>query len=153
MTSWCLAGQRLSTAVRVGFFAVSRQSACARAQTPSTASYTRSFTVCGAGSPALAKSRDTAPKSKHNALPKKAAQDSFFAPDNVTFESLRLSPAVIEALHHGGFIQPSTVQVCCLCAKITVSGLVKLKVDPFVYIGSGTGNACAICGHRCSASS
>ena len=153
MTSWCLAGQRLSTAVRIGFFAVSRQSACTRAQSLFTASYTRSFTVCGAESPALAKSRDTAPKSKQNALPKKAAQDTFFAPDNVTFESLRASPAVVEALHHGGFIQPSTVQVCCLCSKITVNRLVKLKVDPFVYIRSGTGNACTICRHRCSASS
>lgn len=153
MTSWCLAGQRLSTAVRIGFFAVSRQTACTRAQTPFTASHTRSFTICGAGSPALVKSRDTAPNSKQNALPNKAAQDSFFAPDNVTFESLRLSPVVVESLHHGGFIQPSTVQVCCLCAKITVSGLVKLKVDPFIYIASGTGNAGAICRHRCSASS
>lgn len=89
---------------------MSRQNACTRAQTPFTASYTRSFTVCSTESPVLAKSRDTAPKSKQNALPKKAAQDTFFAPDNVTFESLRVSPAVVEALHHGGFIQPSTVQ-------------------------------------------
>ena len=41
----------------------------------------------------------------------KAAQASFFAPEGVTFFSLKLQTSVAQALLQAGFAQPSTVQV------------------------------------------
>ena len=41
----------------------------------------------------------------------KAAQASFFAPEGVSFFSLKLQTSVAQALQQAGFAQPSTVQV------------------------------------------
>ncbi len=128
MTSWCLAGQRLSTAVRVAVLPTSRQSAFARLYPSVVAPYTRSLTVSRSVPLARALSGDATLKSRQKSSPKKAAHDTFYAHDSITFESLRTTPAVADALQHGGFSRPSTVQVCCISAQIRL----------FTICGSGT---------------
>ena len=129
MTTWCLAGQRLSTVLRVAAFTVHRHSAYARVHTSTSAWYTRSRIVCGAAPAVKPKYKDAALKARQNSPPKKAVHDSFYAPDNVTFASLRTLPAVAEALHNGGFSTPSTVQVPCISVKITLLQLCELQLN------------------------
>ena len=126
MTAWCLAGQRLSTAVRITVSHASRHSAFTRSPIPNTALHARPLTVCGLAPPAPARSRDTASKSRQSNKPQKAAHDSFYAPDSVSFESLRILPAVAEALQHGGFIRPSTVQVLSVCKDHSLYAVVEV---------------------------
>ena len=111
MISWCSAGQRLSTALRVAIYTVPRRSAFIRPLPISRAVQTRAPLICGAAPSTKQKSRNSAQSSRPSQVPKKAAQDSFYAPEAVTFPSLGASAAVANALQQAGFTRPSTVQV------------------------------------------
>lgn len=111
MISWCSAGQRLSATLRVAICSVSRRSVFIRPQPTVRALQTRAPVVCGGAPSTKSKAGSSAQSSRPSPVPKKAAQDSFYAPEAVTFTSLGSSPAVGEALQHAGFTRPSTVQV------------------------------------------
>lgn len=111
MISWCSAGQRLSATLRVAICSVSRRSVFIRPQPTSRALQTRTPVFCAGAPSTKSKAGSSAQSSRPKPVPKKAAQDSFYAPEAVTFTSLGSSPAVGEALHHAGFTRPSTVQV------------------------------------------
>lgn len=111
MISWCSAGQRLYATLRVAVCLVPRRSAFIRPQPTLRALQTRAPVICGAASPSKVKAGNSTQSSRPSPVPKKAAQDSFYAPEAVTFTSLGASAGVGEALQHAGFIRPSTVQV------------------------------------------
>ncbi|KAL3143476.1 hypothetical protein ABBQ38_002284 [Trebouxia sp. C0009 RCD-2024] len=136
MITWCSAGLRLSTAVRVAISSVRGRSAVGRPQPVFRALQTRAPVICAAAPPTKLKARKSAQSSSPSQVPKKATQDSFYAPEAVTFKSLGASVAVTEALQHAGFTKPSTVQELALP--------VLLKGDNAV-LAAETGSGKTIC--------